>query len=205
MLQRAFLIHYCSIKIRIKGVKLLNYIEDNTIVTERLVIKPVAVSDTEEIHKYAGDKEIDMMLFLPNDNIEQTIEFTKNAVREWAKENPSVREFVMLYNGKIIGGIGLEVVDEVTYEIGWVISKDYRNKGFTTEAGKALLEYAFDVLSADKVIAHCDVRNKASEKVMQKLGMTLADNSGTRFYEKTGVTSGELMYCIDRQEKQETE
>lgn len=186
-------------------MKLLNYIEDNTIVTERLVIKPVAVSDTEEIHKYAGDKEIDMMLFLPNDNIEQTIEFTKNAVREWAKENPSVREFVMLYNGKIIGGIGLEVVDEVTYEIGWVISKDYRNKGFTTEAGKALLEYAFDVLSADKVIAHCDVRNKASEKVMQKLGMTLADNSGTRFYEKTGVTSGELMYCIDRQEKQETE
>lgn len=175
-------------------MKLLNYIEDNTIVTERLVIKPVAVSDTEEIHKYAGDKEIDMMLFLPNDNIEQTIEFTKNAVREWAKENPSVREFVMLYNGKIIGGIGLEVVDEVTYEIGWVISKDYRNKGFTTEAGKALLEYAFDVLSADKVIAHCDVRNKASEKVMQKLGMTLADNSGTRFYEKTGVTSGELMY-----------
>lgn len=186
-------------------MKLLNYIEDNTIVTERLVIKPVAVSDTEEIHKYAGDKEIDMMLFLPNDNIEQTIEFTKNAVREWAKENPSVREFVMLYNGKIIGGIGLETVDESAYEIGWVISKDHRNNGFVTEAGKALVGYAFEVLSAKRVIAHCDVRNKASEKVMQKLGMTLDDNSGTRFYEKTGVTAGELMYCIDRQEKQETE
>lgn len=186
-------------------MKLLNYIEDNTIVTERLVIKPVAVSDTEEIHKYAGDKEIDMMLFLPNDNIEQTIEFTKNAVREWAKENPSVREFVMLYNGKIIGGIGLETVDESAYEIGWVISKDHRNNGFVTEAGKALVGYAFEVLSAKRVIAHCDVRNKASEKVMQKLGMTLADNSGIRFYEKTGVTAGELMYCIDRQEKQETE
>lgn len=64
------------------------------------------------------------------------------------------------------------------------------------------MEYAFDVLSADKVIAHCDIRNKASENVMKKLGMTLKDNSGTRFYEKTGVTSGELMYCIDRQENQ---
>ena len=41
------------------------------------------------------------------------------------------------------------------------------------------------------------------ENGMKKLGMTLKDNSGTRFYEKTGVTSGELMYCIDdRQEKQ---
>ena len=39
---------------------------------------------------------------------------------------------LMLYDGRIIGGIGLEAVDEVTYEIGWVLSKDYRNKGFTT-------------------------------------------------------------------------
>ena len=104
----------------------------------------------------------------------------------------------MIYNDKIIGGINLETVDESTYEIGWVISRDYRNKGFTTEAGKALIGYAFDVLSAKKVIAHCDIRNRASEKVMKKLGMTLADNNGTRFYERTGVTSEELTYCIDR-------
>lgn len=176
----------------------MNYIQDNTIFTERLVIRPIAISDSQEIHKYAGDKEIDMMLFLPNDNIEQTIEFTKNAVSEWAKEKPSVREFVIVYDDNIIGGIDLEAVDESTYEIGWVVSKDYRNNGFVTEAGKALIGYAFDVLSAKRVIAHCDVRNKASEKVMQKLGMKLKDNSGTRFYEKTGVTAGELMYCIEK-------
>lgn len=175
----------------------------NVINTERLTLRPVLIGDTDEIHKYAGDKSIDMMLFLPNDTVEQTAEFVRNAVLQWADEKPSVMEFVMLYDGRIIGGIGLEAVDEVTYEIGWVLRKDYRNKGFTTEAGKALLKYAFDVLSADKVIAHCDIRNKASENVMKKLGMTLKDNSGTRLYEKTGITSGELMYCIDWQEKQE--
>lgn len=179
-------------------MKLLNYIKENTIVTERLVIRPVSFSDADEIHKYAGDKEIDMMLFLPNDTVEQTIEFVRNSVQEWEKEKPSIREYVMIYNDKIIGGINLETVDESTYEIGWVISRDYRNKGFTTEAGKALIGYAFDVLSAKKVIAHCDIRNRASEKVMKKLGMTLADNNGTRFYERTGVTSEELTYCIDR-------
>lgn len=179
-------------------MKLLNYIEDNTIITERLVVRPVAVSDAEEIHEYAGDKDIDKMLFLPNDTIEQTREFVKNAINQWAMQSPSVREFVMLYRGRIIGGINLETVDESTYEIGWVISKDYRNNGFVTEAGKALIGYSFEVLSAKKVIAHCDIRNRASEKVMRKLGMTLKDNSGTRFYEKTGVTSGELMYCIKK-------
>lgn len=113
-------------------MKLLDYIEENTIVTERLVIRPIDVSDADEIHKYAGNKEIDMMLFLPNDTIEQTREFTENAVREWSKEKPSVREYVMLHNGSIIGGIGLETIDVSTFEIGWVVSKDYRNKGFTT-------------------------------------------------------------------------
>lgn len=181
-------------------MKLLDYIEENTIVTERLVIRPIDVSDADEIHKYAGNKEIDMMLFLPNDTIEQTVEFVRNAVREWSKEKPSVREYVMLHNSSIIGGIGLETIDESTFEIGWVVSKDYRNKGFTTEAGNALIGYAFDKLSAKKVIAHCDTRNIASEKVMKKLGMTLTDNSGTRFYERTGVTSGELTYCIEKSE-----
>lgn len=184
-------------------MKLLNYIKENTIVTERLIIRPVAVSDTEDIHKYAGDKEIDMMLFLPNDTIEQTVEFVRNSVREWTNENPSIREYVIIYNDNIIGGIDLETLDESAYEIGWVLSKDYRNKGFVTQAGKALIGYAFDVLSARKVIAHCDIRNSASEKVMKKLGMTLIDDSGTRFYEKTGVTSGELTYCIDNSDYEE--
>ena len=181
-------------------MKLLDYIEENTIVTERLVIRPIDVSDADEIHKYAGDKEIDMMLFLPNDTIEQTREFTENAVREWSKEKPLIREYVMLHNGSIIGGIGLETIDESTFEIGWVVSRDYRNKGFTTEAGNALIGYAFEQLSAKKVIAHCDIRNIASEKVMKKLGMTLINDSGTRFYERTGVTSGELTYCIEKSE-----
>lgn len=40
-----------------------------------------------------------------------------------------------------------------------------------------------------KVTSYCDSSNVASEKVMKKAGMMLIDNSGTRFYPKTGVTS----------------
>ena len=39
----------------------------NVINTERLTLRPVLIGDTDDIHKYAGDKSIDMMLFLPND------------------------------------------------------------------------------------------------------------------------------------------
>ena len=35
---------------------------------------------------------------------------------------------------------------------------------------------------------------------MKKLGMTLTDGTGTRTYPKTGVTSGEYLYSINRLE-----
>ncbi|MCR5616020.1 MAG: GNAT family N-acetyltransferase [Saccharofermentans sp.] len=65
-----------------------------------------------------------------------------------------------------------------------------------SEAAKALINYAFEVLNAEMIQAHCDSRDRASEKVMKKIGMTLVDDTGTRYYPKTGISSGEYLYAI---------
>ncbi len=52
-----------------------------------------------------------------------------------------------------------------------------------------LIRYAFDVLKARKVIAHCDSHNTASENVLKKSVMIPKDSTGRRFYSKTGVIS----------------
>ena len=167
------------------------------ITTERLEIRPIENGDLEAIHSYAGDPSIDMMMFLPNETVEETKKFVEFAVSEWAKEEPEDMEFVVLLNGEIIGGVNLEKCgDDRTYEIGWTIRKDMRGSGYATEAAKALIDYAFEKLNAKTVRAHCDSRNQASEKVMKKIGMTLVDDTGTRHYPKTGVSSGELLYAI---------
>jgi RimJ/RimL family protein N-acetyltransferase len=167
------------------------------ITTERLVIRPIENGDCDAVHRYAGDPSIDMMMFLPNETIEETKKFVEFAVSEWAKEDPEDMEFVVLLNGEIIGGVNLEKCEEEkTYEIGWTIRQDQRGNGYATEAAKALKDYAFEELNAAKVQAHCDSRNQASEKVMKKLGMTLVDDSGTRHYPKTGVSSGEYLYAM---------
>ncbi len=139
-----------------------------------------------------------MMLFLPNETITETENFVNYAVNEWNKPDPDDREFVIVFQNKIIGGINLEKTDPTgKYEIGWTIHPDYRNKGFATEAAKALLKYAFENLSAQSITAHCDSENKASESVMKKIGMDLISAAGTRIYPKTGKVSGELMYTIE--------
>ena len=73
-----------------------------------------------------------------------------------------------------------------------------RGKGYATEAAKALMDHAFEVLNAERVQAHCDSRNRASEKIMIKLGMTMVDDTGTRYYPKTGVSSKEYLYAKHR-------
>lgn len=167
--------------------------------TKRLVLRPVRSDDAEAIHSYAGDPSIDMMMFLPNETFEETKSFVEYAVSQWSMEKPEDREYVILLNGKIIGGINLEDCHNGnTYEIGWTIHADHRSHGYATEAAKALIGHAFSELKADHIRAHCDSRNAASEKVMKKVGMHLADDAGTRHYPKTGVTSGEYLYVIDK-------
>ena len=174
---------------------------NNIIASDRILIRPILKGDTDAIHEYASDKSITMMMFLPNETREETEAFVEYAVSEWKKDTANDKEYVIVYDGNVIGGINLEYNDtKDACEIGWTVHKDYRNKGIATEAAKLLVEYAFNNLSVHKVIAHCDSANAASEKVMIKIGMTLVDNSGTRYYPKTGVISGEYLYEITKEE-----
>ncbi len=174
---------------------------DNKLSTKRLQIRPIMYNDVMAIHEYASKKDITMMMHLPKETLDATKQFVKYAVNEWNKKEPYDREFVIIFNEKIIGGINLECSDEDgTYEIGWVIHTDFRDNGFAAEAGKAMLTYAFNFLQANKIISHCDSRNTASKMVMEKLNMKLVSDSGTRLYPKTGITSGEYLYSILKEE-----
>ncbi|GAB3260540.1 GNAT family N-acetyltransferase [Chitinimonas naiadis] len=83
----------------------------------------------------------------------------------------SVREKA---SGAIIGNAGLlNPADNPALEIGWGISKAYCGKGYSHEFAAAILAYAFDIVGADRVMAHIAPANLASLAVARKLGMVL--------------------------------
>lgn len=171
--------------------------------TERLTLRPIQLGDENQIHEYAGDKEITMMFWLPNNTFEETVDFVKRNVKEWESENPTDFEFVIIYEGKIIGGCDCDLghsEDHSYATLGWIINKKYRQRGFASEAAAALLDFAFTRLDVQKVYAQCDCNNKASFGVMKKIGMKLVDDKGTRTYPKTGITSGEFTCLITKVE-----
>ena len=173
------------------------------IVTKRLILRPIQIGDEKAIHEYTGDKSLTMMFFLPNNTFEETVDFVKENAEEWNSEDQTNYEFVILMDGKLIGGCDCELghsTDTSYATLGWIINKKYRNQGYASEAASAILDFAFENLKIDKAYAQCDINNLASFGVMRKIGMKCINDKGTRTYPRTGKTSGEYTCMITRNE-----
>ena len=64
-----------------------------------------------------------------------------------------------------------------------------------TEAAHAVLDFARTLPTLRRLYAHCDSRNHASAAVMERLGMTLAEQ-GTRQNRGSSEISVEFKYIL---------
>jgi RimJ/RimL family protein N-acetyltransferase len=55
----------------------------------------------------------------------------------------------------------------------WAIETPYRRQGYAVEATQAVIDYLFDTLTLQRVIATTEFSNEASQAVMRKLGMRI--------------------------------
>jgi RimJ/RimL family protein N-acetyltransferase len=78
------------------------------------------------------------------------------------------RERALVGNGGFTG----EPDDSGTVEIGYEIAPEYRNRGFATEAARAMIDYAFAHEEVRSVVAHTLAEANASNSVLRKAGMT---------------------------------
>lgn len=58
-------------------------------------------------------------------------------------------------------------------EIGWRLARDNWGQGLATEAARAVLQFALDDVGLTRVISIIQVGNSGSERIAQKLGMTV--------------------------------
>ncbi|MBE6012166.1 MAG: GNAT family N-acetyltransferase [Lachnospiraceae bacterium] len=91
-----------------------------------------------------------------------------------------------LATNEIIGCCGIRPFRTETgsYEVGVHLRKKYWGLGYAYEAVKAVIDYSFTVLKADRLYAGHHPLNKASEKLLTKLEFQYI---GKHFYEPTGL------------------
>ena len=145
----------------------------SVIYTERLILRPFKETDAKAMYKnWTSDERVAKYCrWTPHRDIHVTKDLL-NLYLNKAKYN-----WAIVLNGseEPIGTIGVVGTDDEgkIAEIGYVLAYDYWNKGYATEALKAVIDelfrYGFTTIKAD-----CHVDNPASARVMEKCGMTFS-------------------------------
>jgi len=137
---------------------------------DRITLRSLKLSDAEDVVEYCNHKAI----FRYTQNIpypykrKHAIEFITNSQKNLRKKIGY--ELGIELDGKIIGGMSLLRVDPIKAEIGYVLGKKYWGKGYAIEAGKLIIDYGFKKLKLKRIWARVAHPNKASLKLLKKLG-----------------------------------
>lgn len=145
-----------------------------TLETARLLLRPFRTSDADDVQRLAGDRAVaDTTLNIPHPYEDGLAEKWISNHRGWFEQDEqAVFAITLLAHGTLIGSVQLHIHREDDRgELGYWIGKPYWNRGFCSEAARALVGFGFEQLGLNRVHAWHFSRNPASGRVMQKLGM----------------------------------
>jgi ribosomal-protein-alanine N-acetyltransferase len=174
-----------------------------TIETERLVLRPLAMTDDEAIYAYSSDPEVAKYVsFDTATSIEDARIFLHTTLENYAKgTDPSSFGIVLKDEMKLVGSIGYLnwSNDHKRIEIGYALSRDYWNKDYVSEATKGVIGYTFIHSDIIRIEARARTENTASTRVMEKAGMKFEGILRKQMFNK-GEHHDVKMYSIIRDE-----
>lgn len=143
--------------------------------TPRLILRDFKKSDLKAVHAYSSLEEVARYLVWGPNSLVQSKQAIEGFIDDQRMRPREIFDVAVTLKPKreVIGGAGVRIIDRdnLTGEIGYTLHPDYWGFGLATEATRALLDAGFNELGLQRIIAHCDQRNKASARVMERLGM----------------------------------
>lgn len=151
---------------------------DYPILTERLLLRPIdADADLVAMHSYRSIPEVCRYVpFSPGtpEELAQRLADPER-VRSVIDDEGQVMSVVMIRRdtGELIGDLVLfwHSTTDLRAEIGYVLHPDHEGHGFATEGTRAVLALCFEEAGAHRVTARIDVRNTASARLLERIGM----------------------------------
>lgn len=144
--------------------------------TERLLLRRFVGEDAEAMYNnWASDDEVTKYLTWPtHPNVDVSKFVLEDWVASYSDETSYQWAIVFKENGdEPIGSISVvhRNEDVSMVQIGYCIGRSWWHQGITTEALKAVMDFFYDVVGANRIEAKHDPRNPNSGKVMEKCGM----------------------------------
>lgn len=149
--------------------------------TDRLILRTWEITDLDDFFEYASVEGVgEKAGWEHHKSKDKSLEILKMFIEE-----KKVFAIVLKENQKVIGSIGIEELSEeldkdldnlVGRELGYVLNKDYWNIGIMKEAISKVVDYCFNTLKLNFLMASYFNHNIASKKVLENLNFKFYKN-----------------------------
>ena len=144
--------------------------------TERLLLRRFSIDDADAMYRnWASDPEVTRFLTWPaHSSAEVSRAVLEGWVSSYAQETYYQWAIVLKTHGDdpigSISAVGMN--DDVgMIHIGYCLGRDWWRQGIMSEALKAVMDFFFDEVGANRIESRHDPRNPHSGMVMKKCGM----------------------------------
>ena len=140
--------------------------------TEQFYIRQWSIKDVEKLHEIMSDSRVHTYA----SSMPWTIEHTAKYIKFMLDKDFTTLELfhgacVLKSNNTIIGLTGLNPYLPKKPELEWKFGVSFWGKGYATEIGKAIIKQAFKLTDIELIYGMVNPQNKASMRVMEKIGM----------------------------------
>lgn len=184
---------------KINPNNILNHVGTQIITTDRLILRRFKIDDAEAVYNnWTSDSEVSKYMRW---QYHKSIEETESKINDWINryKHNNFYQWAITFKSsdEPIGAIGLFVVNEsdMCGDFGYSISKKYWGMDVATEALKAVLKFAFEIVGFNRIESYHSVNNPASGKVMLKASMKLEGLTRQKYKSNVGLEDC-YMYSI---------
>ena len=150
-----------------------------TLETQHLQLRKMQIYDLDDSYAYTSQPEIARYNSWnpPRSLAECRDFFMLRVIERYKRMQPTPWGVIDRATGHLIGLCGFTQWYPTTgrAEIAYGISKAYWGRGYIPEAVRIVLAFGFRVLGIECIQAACIAENVASERVMQKVGMSFEE------------------------------
>jgi len=170
------------------------------VLTERLCLRAYREDDLENIFQLRSNPDVMKLLYgepMTREEAREALDRHMSAPRFDADGDELKMAVERRSDGAYLGNLKLQIlsIEHLQGEIGYVFDPRHHGKGYAREAATAALDLGFRHFGMHRIRAHCDARNTASWKLMQKLGMKReAHFRESEFFK--GVWAEDFIYAI---------
>jgi RimJ/RimL family protein N-acetyltransferase len=147
------------------------------IITERLTLREFVKDDWKAVLAYQSDPRYLRYYSWTGRTPDEVIDFIGMFLDQQVEKPRRKFQLAVTLNSnqKLIGNCGVRIdsPDAIQGDIGYEFVPQHWRKGYATEAAQVMVNYGFTALGLHRICSWCIADNKASARLLEKLGMKL--------------------------------